>query len=285
MRICVKSAMKNLSPWVKKSVLFLCTGNSARSQMAEALLRAKAGDMFDVYSAGTKPEVIDPRTLLALTDFGLAIESYTSKSINIFEGQSFDYVITLCDKANQECRAYPGALTQFAWDFPDPKTRRGINPFSITLTELSNRIAMFILVEGKDTALSKKNGNQNTPITDTSEVQLDPIIFYKCLTDDIRLKCLMLLQYHGELCVCELMRALKEESQPKVSRNLALLKKANLLTTRKHGQWIFYQLNTQLPLWANIVLAQTTENNIQFIEENIQALSQMNNRPDKVNFC
>jgi len=272
---------------MKKSVLFLCTDNSARSQMAEALLRAKAGDFFEVYSASTKPEPVDPRTLSVLTDFGLVIESPTSKGIGLFSGQFFDYVITLCGKTNQECRAYPGASTQFAWDFPDPKTRQGINPFSATLTELSNRIAMFILVEGKESSLSKQSEKQNlnTTITNASEVQLDPIAFYKCLTDDIRLKCLMLLQYHGELCVCELMSALKEESQPKVSRNLALLKKANLLTTRKHGQWIFYQLNTQLPPWANIVLAQTTENNIQFIEENIQALSQMNNRPDKVNFC
>ena len=64
----------------------------------------------------------------------------------------------------------------------------------------------------------------------------------------------------GELCVCELMQALDEDSQPKVSRNLALLKKANILSDRKHGQWVFYRINSALPLWIKSVIAQTTEN-------------------------
>lgn len=286
--------MENLSS-TKKSVLFLCTGNSARSQMAEALLRTKAGDEFEVYSAGTQPELIDSRTLAALNNIGLPTESLISKSIDDFAGKSFDYVITLCDKANQECRSYPKALTQLAWDFPDPKTRRGYDPYAATLAELSNRISMFMLVERKNTldskysrkknVLKKTKKNISPRINNISEIQLDPIAFYKCLTEDIRLKCLMLLQYHGELCVCELMAALKEASQPRVSRNLALLKKANLLITRKHGQWVFYQLNIKLPQWARTVLAQTTENNVNFIQENIYILSQMSNRPDKVNFC
>jgi ArsR family transcriptional regulator, arsenate/arsenite/antimonite-responsive transcriptional repressor / arsenate reductase (thioredoxin) len=270
----------------KSSVLFLCTGNSARSQMAEALLRAKAGELFNVFSAGTHPETIDPRTLTTLSDFGLSTESLTAKSIDTFTNIQFDYVITLCDKANQECRAYSGAAKQLAWDFPDPKTRSGNRPFTITLTELSNRIAMFRLVEGKKTfnqdtrSITQKNSTGATDV-----MPLNAIAFYKCLTDDIRLKCLMLLQYHGELCVCELMTSLSEQSQPKVSRNLALLKKVELLTTRKHGQWVFYQLNNQLPQWAKTVLALTTENNIDFIEGNIQALAQMDNRPDKASFC
>lgn len=268
----------------KKSVLFLCTGNSARSQMAEALLRAKAGELFDVFSAGTHPETIDPRTLATLSDFGLSTDSLTAKSIDTFTDKPFDYVITLCDKANQECRSYSGAAKQLAWDFPDPKVRAGNNPFTTTLTELSNRIAMFMLVEGKKT-VSQPLVDSSKDINSSNAIELDAIAFYKCLTDDIRLKCLMLLQYHGELCVCELMTALSEQSQPKVSRNLALLKKAELLTTRKHGQWVFYQLNRQLPQWAKTVLAQTTENNIDVIEDNIHTLAQMDNRPDKASFC
>jgi len=269
---------------IKKSVLFLCTGNSARSQMAEALLRAKAGDFFDVFSAGTHPETIEPRTLTTLSDFGLSTESLTAKSINTFTDKHFDYVITLCDKANQECRSYSCASKQLAWDFPDPKTRIGNRPFATTLTELSNRIAMFMLVEKKN-PVSQAPVHLNKGTDSSNAIELDAIAFYKCLTDDIRLKCLMLLQYHGELCVCELMTALSEQSQPKVSRNLALLKKARLLTTRKHGQWVFYQLNTQLPQWAKTVLAQTTENNIDFVKDNIKALAQMSNRPNKESFC
>lgn len=270
----------------KKSVLFICTGNSARSQMAEALLHAKAGELFDVYSAGTHPEPINQRTFTALTEFGLSTDKLISKNINTLGDKNFDYVITLCDKANQECRSYPGASKQLAWDFPDPQTRSGSHPFTTTLIELNNRISMFVLVEEKQSVLS--SGASITKVDRTSStdtIQLDTIAFYKCFTDDIRLKCLMLLQYHGELCVCELMTALSEQSQPKVSRNLALLKKSQLLTTRKHGQWVFYQLNSQLPQWAKIVLAQTTENNISFIEDNIHTLSQMNNRPDKASFC
>jgi protein-tyrosine-phosphatase len=67
--------------------------------------------------------------------------------MNTFEGQVFDYVITLCDKANNECRSYPNTVKQLAWDFPDPKERSGSNPFSTTLNEFNNRLSMFLLVE------------------------------------------------------------------------------------------------------------------------------------------
>jgi len=139
----------------KRTVLFLCTGNSARSQMAEALLRHKAGEMFDVYSAGTQPEEIDSRTLSALKNFGIATESLKSKSLEQFSGIVFDYVITLCDKAASECRSFSNATKQLAWDFPDPKQRKGNNPFTTTLNELSNRLSMFLLIE------SNKRYNRN----------------------------------------------------------------------------------------------------------------------------
>lgn len=271
----------------KQKVLFLCTGNSARSQLAEALLRHKAGDKFEVFSAGTYPEDIDSRTIAALRKFGLHTENLTSKNITLFEGQVFDYVITLCDKANSECRNYPNAGKQLAWDFPDPKTRNDSNPFSATLNELNNRLAMFLLVE-----VEKKSSKlANTPPTNPSDeaaqplADFSPITFYKSLTDDIRLKALMLTHYHGELCVCELMTALDEDSQPKVSRNLAVLKKSKVITDRKHGQWVFYRINPELPLWAKSVIAQTTENNVSLINEELQRLNNMQNRPDKASFC
>lgn len=95
----------------------------------------------------------------------------------------------------------------------------------------------------------------------------------------------MLTHFYGELCVCELMYALDEDSQPKVSRNLAVLKKAGVLVDRKHGQWVFYRINPQLPHWAKMVLAQTAEHNVALIKANIERIAAMQDRPDKVGFC
>ena len=248
----------------KRRVLFLCTGNSARSQMAEGLLRHQASEYFEVFSAGMKPEGVDPRTVSALSNFGITGTTLESKHFNLFEEQHFDYVITLCDKARQECKTFPNAGKQMAWDFEDPKLRTSPMPFESTLNEINNRVAMFVLVETQ------------TVIKEA----LNPTLFYKCLTDEIRLKCLMLIQYEGELCVCELMEALKDV-QPKVSRNLAMLRKNGLLVDRRQGQWVFYRINPALPAWAKTVISETTESNVGFIQENIQNLCLMGRRPDK----
>lgn len=269
----------------KQKVLFLCTGNSARSQMAEALLRHKAGDNYDVYSAGTQPDAVDVRAIDALGKFGLDTKDLVSKSVNVFEGQVFDYVITLCDKANSECRSYPNAVKQLAWDFPDPKERSCSNPFSTTLNEINNRLSMFLLVEDKNVSINS-GATESLVVTKNDRLNgFEPISFYKSLTDKIRLKTLMLTHYHGELCVCELMEAMEEDSQPKMSRNLAVLKKAKVITDRKHGQWVFYRINPDLPLWAKSVIAQTTENNIPMISNELQRLANMQNRPDRASFC
>jgi len=253
--------------------------------MAEALLKHKAGDSYDVYSAGTQAETIDARAIDALVKFGADTKGLVSKNVAVFEGEIFDYVITLCDKANDECRSYPNAVKQLAWDFVDPKERLGNNAFASTLSEINNRLSMFLLVEGEtvnaDNGLSvKSRDNEPSLLAD-----FDPISFYKTMTDNIRLKTVMLAHYHGELCVCELMEALEEDSQPKVSRNLAVLKKAKVITDRKHGQWVFYRINSELPLWAKSVIAQTTENNIPQIHNELQRLANMQNRPDRANFC
>lgn len=269
----------------KRNVLFLCSENSARSQMAEALLRHRASDSFNVFSAGTHPNKVDLRAIDALNKFGIDSSVLVSKSINEFKNKVFDYVITLCDKANNECRNYTLTGKQLAWDFPDPKERSDSNPFSATLNELNNRLSMFLLVEQNTIGLM--NTPETNSITQVSNqlADFEPISFYKCLTDDIRLKTLMLTHYHGELCVCELMEAMEEDSQPKVSRNLAVLKKAKVITDRKHGQWVFYRINPELPLWAKSVIAQTTENNIPLINNELQRLDKMQNRPDKASFC
>ena len=269
----------------KQKVLFLCTGNSARSQMAEALLKHRAGAHYEVYSAGTQPDAVDKRAIDALVKFGVATKGLASKNVTDFEGKVFDYVITLCNKANDECRSYPNAIKQLAWDFSDPKERAGSDPFFTTLSELNNRLSMFLLVEGETVTASKGLDTENGDNGTSQLTNLDPISFYKTLTDTIRLKTVMLAHYHGELCVCELMEAMEEDSQPKVSRNLAVLKKAKVITDRKHGQWVFYRINSELPLWAKLVIAQTTENNISQIHNELQRLANMQNRPDRANFC
>jgi ArsR family transcriptional regulator len=269
----------------KARVLFLCSENSARSQMAEALLRHKAGDKFEVFSAGTNPTSVDERAIAVLKNFGVSAENFQSKSVEQFKDQPFDYVITLCDKAGKECQQSSWfnaeRHTKFmAWDFPDPKTRAGSNPFLTTLNELNSRIAMFLLVE------SKKGSISPSPSPSPSlSISPSPLQFYKCLSDEIRLKSLLLINYFGELCVCELMTALGEFSQPKVSRNLALLKKANLLVDRRHGQWIFYRLNPQLAQWIRTVLVATAEENVDYLYQHIKHIDAMENRPNKKKFC
>lgn len=107
-----------------KSVLILCTGNSARSQMAEGLLRAMAGDRLEVASAGTRPSVVNPLAIQAMSEIGIDISSHRSKSVDEFSGCHFDLVITVCDNARQEC---PSLLMgqKLHWSFDDPAAATG----------------------------------------------------------------------------------------------------------------------------------------------------------------
>ena len=106
-------------------VLFVCTGNSARSVMAEALLRHHGGDRFEVYSAGTIPKGINPLTLRVLTDAGIDASGARSKSVDEFLGQSFDYVVTVCDQARQVCPVFPGVHESLHWGYEDPAEATG----------------------------------------------------------------------------------------------------------------------------------------------------------------
>src|SRR3989339_1636852 len=102
-----------------KTVLFLCTGNSCRSQMAEGLLRAMASDEYDVYSAGVAPSTLNPNAVLVMTEMNIDISAQYSKSIDALPKTKFDYVITLCDHAKQVCPVFPGTQ-QLHWGMPDP---------------------------------------------------------------------------------------------------------------------------------------------------------------------
>lgn len=105
---------------MKKRVLFLCTGNSARSQMAEGLLRHLAGDRFEVFSAGTHPVGLNPFAVLAMKDLRADISGHRSKSMSEFTDQPFDYVITVCDRAKESCPRWPHAAKLIHWSFEDP---------------------------------------------------------------------------------------------------------------------------------------------------------------------
>jgi len=110
---------------VKKRVLILCTGNSARSQMAEGLLRADADDNYEVESAGVEPSFVRPHAIEAMREIGIDISGHRSKSLDEFLGQPFDYVITVCDNAKEHCPVFPGNARRIHWSFDDPAAAIG----------------------------------------------------------------------------------------------------------------------------------------------------------------
>ena len=110
---------------MKKRVLILCTGNSARSQMAEGLLRFDTGDRFEVESAGTKPGHVRPEAIAVMNELGIDISGHRSKSVNEFADQKFDCVLTVCDSASESCPVYPGHANRIHRSFDDPAALGG----------------------------------------------------------------------------------------------------------------------------------------------------------------
>jgi arsenate reductase len=109
----------------KERILILCTGNSARSQMAEGLLRHDAGERFDVESAGTKPSIVRPEAIAAMKEIGIDISGHRSKHLDEFAGQTFDYVVTVCDNAREACPMFFGAGKRLHHSFDDPAAAEG----------------------------------------------------------------------------------------------------------------------------------------------------------------
>ena len=109
----------------KPRILFLCTHNSARSQMAEGLLRHLAGDRFEVHSAGTEATSVRPLAIRAMAELGIDISGQESKTLERYLGEPFDYVITVCDEANEACPIFPGAKRRLHWSFEDPSRATG----------------------------------------------------------------------------------------------------------------------------------------------------------------
>jgi arsenate reductase len=130
-------------------VLFVCTGNSARSVMAEALVRHKGGDAFEVHSAGTVPKGINPLTLQVLAEAGIDASWARSKSVTEYLGQQFDYVVTVCDEARQVCPVFPGVHQSLHWGYEDPAEAGGTDPerlvvFRRVFIQLGERVNQFV---------------------------------------------------------------------------------------------------------------------------------------------
>jgi len=109
----------------KTRVLFVCTGNSCRSQMAEGLLRHLAGDRFEAASAGTHPAGLNPGAVEAMKEIGIDISHHRSKNVDEFVGQPLDWVVTVCDSAKESCPVFPGAVSRLHWSFEDPAAAAG----------------------------------------------------------------------------------------------------------------------------------------------------------------
>jgi protein-tyrosine-phosphatase len=131
----------------KFRVLFVCAKNDVRSLMAEALLRHTDSVHFEAFSAGLDASEIDSRTLESLDHIGVDRTGVRSKAIDEFEGQPFDYVVTLCDKSSEEASRMPSSGEVIVWSFEDPTTSERHEPFRHALQEIHDRIKMFVTVK------------------------------------------------------------------------------------------------------------------------------------------
>lgn len=129
---------------MKQSVLFLCTGNSARSQMAEGWLRHLAGDRYEVFSAGTKPVGLNSGSVEAMAEVGIDISQHRSKHVDEYAAQSIDYVITVCDRAKETCPLWPGRTTLIHWSFDDPAAVAGTDARRLVFRRVRDEIAAVI---------------------------------------------------------------------------------------------------------------------------------------------
>ena len=139
----------------KRRVLFVCTHNSARSQMAEAMLNAWGGDRFAAFSAGTEATGIKPETFQVMEEIGLSLDGHRSKTIDEFRGQPFEWFITVCDEAQKNCPVLPGAGQVGHWSIEDPSLAEGTSEerlavFRRSRDHIRDRLRLFILAGGRE---------------------------------------------------------------------------------------------------------------------------------------
>lgn len=134
----------------KKRVLILCTGNSARSQMAEGMLRHIADETFEVESAGVEPSNVRPEAIEAMSEIGIDISTHRSKSVDEFTDQQFDYIITVCDNARESCPVFPGGAQRIHWSFDDPAAVKGsdeerLSAFRTVRDQIFKQLERFVI--------------------------------------------------------------------------------------------------------------------------------------------
>lgn len=139
----------------KQRVIFVCTHNSARSQMAEGMLRAWGGDRFEVFSAGTEATRVRPEAIAVMAEIGIDIGGQTSKTLEPFLGQSFSWLITVCDQAREACPTIPGVRQQAHWSIDDPSAVEGdegtrMDAFREARDRLRDRIHVFVLAAARE---------------------------------------------------------------------------------------------------------------------------------------
>jgi arsenate reductase len=138
----------------KQRVLILCTGNSARSQMAEGLWRHLGGDRYEVFSAGTHPSHVRPGAIAVMAELGIDLSGRRSKSVDEFAGQPFDLVVTVCDHARELCPVYPEITRRLHWSFPDPAAVEGsedrrLAAFRNIRDQIAGQLRAFLASEGQ----------------------------------------------------------------------------------------------------------------------------------------
>ena len=137
---------------IKPKVLFVCTENSCRSQMAEGFLRQHAGDYFDIYSAGAEPTKLNPSAVEVMREIRIDISQQHAKGVDQFLGQNFQYIVRVCDKVREKCPVLPGAIWYLDWSFEDPAAARGtaaerLAAFRRVRDQIEEKILEFIAQE------------------------------------------------------------------------------------------------------------------------------------------
>ena len=139
----------------KQHVLFVCTHNSARSQMAEGFLRHHGRDQFEAFSAGTEATSVRPEAVTVMAELGIDISGQQSKTVDRFLGEPFSWVLTVCDRARQTCPVFPGAQNSAHWGFDDPAEAEGTEAERLTVfrrvrDEINSRVKMFVLAGARE---------------------------------------------------------------------------------------------------------------------------------------
>jgi arsenate reductase (thioredoxin) len=147
--------MATVPPMTPEKVLFICTHNSARSQMAEGMLRAWGGESFEAFSAGTHAKEVRPEAVAVMAEIGIDISSHRSKNLDAYQGERFEWVITVCDQARKECPVFTGAEQTAHWGIDDPSEVEGTEAdrmaaFRKARNELRNRVRMLVLTASRE---------------------------------------------------------------------------------------------------------------------------------------